>query len=117
MYDGHLVAGFEDVVLVVGPRCPHFAVELDLTLVLRHPIVGLMQRGQFDATAAHNTARALAGLAIGLTAFSIYVFVMRGFYAHQDTRTPFVINVVENVVNIVLAIVLIGQSRARRQVK
>jgi putative peptidoglycan lipid II flippase len=76
-------------------------------LVLRRPIVGLMQRGQFDAVAAHNTARALAGLAIGLTAFSIYLFVMRGFYAHHDTRTPFVLNVFENIINIVLAVVLI----------
>jgi putative peptidoglycan lipid II flippase len=76
-------------------------------LVLREPIVGLMERGQFDAVASHNTSRALAGLAIGLTAFSIYVFVMRGFYAHRDTRTPFTINVVENLINIVLAVVLI----------
>jgi putative peptidoglycan lipid II flippase len=76
-------------------------------LVLRQPIVGLMQRGQFDAVAAHNTSRALAGLAIGLTAFSIYLFVMRGFYAHHDTRTPFMLNVFENIINIVLAVVLI----------
>lgn len=76
-------------------------------LVLREPIIGLMQRGQFDAQDAANTADALAGLSVGLVAFSIYLFVLRGFYAHRDTRTPFVINVGENLINIVLALVLV----------
>ena len=58
---------------------------------------------------AANTARALAGFALGLVAFSVYLFTLRGFYAHQDTRTPFVINVVENLLNIVLALVLVGR--------
>ena len=33
--------------------------------------------------------------------------MLRGFYAHHDTRTPFVLNVGENMINIVLAIVLV----------
>ena len=77
--------------------------------VLREPIIGLMQRGQFDPVASENTARALAGLAIGLVAFSVYLFTLRGFYAHQDTRTPFVLNVGENLLNIVLAFVFVGR--------
>ena len=58
---------------------------------------------------ADNTSRALGGFALGLVGFSVYLFVLRGFYAHQDTRTPFVINVGENVLNIVLALVLVGR--------
>ena len=77
--------------------------------VLRAPIIGLMQRGQFDSTDVQNTAEALAGLAIGLVGFSVYLFVLRGFYAHQDTRTPFVLNVGENLLNIVLALVLVSR--------
>ena len=77
--------------------------------VLRGPIIGLMQRGQFDAIDAGNTSRALAGLAVGLVGFSVYLFVLRGFYAHQDTRTPFVLNVGENLLNIVLALVLVSR--------
>ncbi|MFW2335939.1 murein biosynthesis integral membrane protein MurJ [Ilumatobacter sp.] len=77
--------------------------------VLRDPIIGLMQRGQFDAVDAFNTSRALAGLSIGLVGFSVYLFVLRGFYAHQDTRTPFVLNVGENLLNVVLAFVLVGR--------
>jgi putative peptidoglycan lipid II flippase len=78
--------------------------------VLRQPIIGaLLQRGEFGAADADAAQRALAGLALGLGAFSVYMFVLRGFYAHKDTRTPFVINVVENALNIVLAVVLVDR--------
>lgn len=78
-------------------------------IVLAEPIIGLMQRGQFDAVDARNTARALAGLAVGLVGFSVYLFTLRGFYAHQDTRTPFVLNVFENLLNVVLAFVFVAR--------
>jgi putative peptidoglycan lipid II flippase len=77
--------------------------------VLRGPIIGLMQRDQFDATDAFNTSRALAGLSLGLVGFSVYLFVLRGFYAHQDTRTPFVLNVGENLLNIVFAVIFVDR--------
>ena len=48
-------------------------------------------------------------LALGLGAFSIYMFVLRGCYAHPDTKTPFKVNVVENSINIVLAFVLVDR--------
>jgi putative peptidoglycan lipid II flippase len=78
--------------------------------VLRQPIIGaLLQRGDFTAEDADAAQRALAGLALGLGAFSIYLFVLRGFYAHKDAKTPFKINVVENLINIVLAFVLVDR--------
>jgi putative peptidoglycan lipid II flippase len=78
--------------------------------VLRQPIIGaLLQRGQFTAEDADAAQRALAGLALGLGAFSIYMFLLRGFYAHKDTKTPFKINVVENAINIVLAVILVDR--------
>ncbi len=78
--------------------------------VLRQPIIGaLLQRGEFSEADADSAQRALAGLALGLGAFSIYMFVLRGFYAHKDTKTPFKINVVENLINIVLAVVLVDR--------
>jgi putative peptidoglycan lipid II flippase len=77
-------------------------------LVLARPIIGaFLQHGEFTEHAADTTGRALAGFALGLVGFSVYLFVLRGFYAHQDTRTPFVINVVENVLNIVFAVLLV----------
>ncbi|HEX7132804.1 MAG TPA: lipid II flippase MurJ, partial [Iamia sp.] len=51
-------------------------------------------------------AQALAGFAPGLLGFSVYLFVLRAFYATQDTKRPFWINAAENVVNIVLAVLL-----------
>jgi putative peptidoglycan lipid II flippase len=51
----------------------------------------------------------LSGLALGLTGFSVYLFVLRGFYAQHNTRTPFFINLIENAINIVLAIVLVDR--------
>ncbi|MEO1059044.1 MAG: murein biosynthesis integral membrane protein MurJ [Actinomycetota bacterium] len=78
--------------------------------VLREPLIGLaFQRGEFDATDVLATSRALAGFALGLGAFSVYLFVLRGFYAHKDTRTPFTVNVVENAINVILALVLVDR--------
>jgi putative peptidoglycan lipid II flippase len=67
----------------------------------------LLQYRNFDAEDAANTADALAGFSLGLVGFSVYLFVLRGFYAHTDTRTPFVINTAENALNIVLAVILV----------
>lgn len=78
--------------------------------VLSKPIIGLvLQHGNFSPQATVNTARALSGLALGLTGFSVYLFVLRGFYAQHNTRTPFFINLIENAINIVLAIVLVDR--------
>jgi putative peptidoglycan lipid II flippase len=77
--------------------------------VLRRAIVGAaFQHGKFTAANSLNTSRALAGFALGLVGFSVYLFVLRVFYAHQDARTPFVINVGENLLNVVLALVFVG---------
>ncbi len=78
---------------------------------LRRPIVGaLLQHGAMTAPAALEVSRALGGFAVGLAGFSIYLFVLRGFYAHGDARTPFVINLVECALNIGLAVLLVGRS-------
>ena len=78
--------------------------------LLAKPIVGtLLQHGNFDQVATSNTARALSGLALGVAGFSVYLFVLRGFYARNDTRTPFLINLVENALNIVFALLLVDR--------
>jgi putative peptidoglycan lipid II flippase len=50
----------------------------------------------------------LRAFGVGLVGFSTYLFVLRGFYAQKDTRTPFRLNVVQNGLNIVLAFAFIG---------
>ena len=65
--------------------------------------------GAFSDDAVTLTAEALAGLSLGLVGFSLYLFALRGFYSHGDTRTPFFINLFENLLNIVLALALVDR--------
>jgi putative peptidoglycan lipid II flippase len=80
-----------------------------LFLLARPTVAVLLQHGNFDATATTNTARALSGLALGVAGFSVYLFVLRGFYARNDTRTPFFINLIENTLNIIFALLLVDR--------
>lgn len=78
-------------------------------VVLARPIVAaLLERGALSVASATLTADTLAAFAVGLFGFSVYLFALRGFYALRDTRTPFLLNVGENVANIVLAVALVG---------
>jgi putative peptidoglycan lipid II flippase len=79
-------------------------------VVLSRPLVAaLLERGRFDAHDVKVTAGVLVPFALGLFGFSVYVFALRGFYALKDTRTPFMLNLVENGLNIVLAFALVGR--------
>jgi putative peptidoglycan lipid II flippase len=74
--------------------------------VLAHPAVSILVRGGYDLQDATVTADVLQGFALGLVPFSVYLFTLRGFYALQDTRTPFLVNAIENGCNIVFALAL-----------
>lgn len=73
-------------------------------------VVFLTVGDRFTEAGAILTGDTLAAFAVGLPAFSVYLFALRGFYARQDTRTPFIINVGENALNIVLALILAGSG-------
>jgi putative peptidoglycan lipid II flippase len=68
----------------------------------------LLEHGAFGAADTHVTATALRWLAVGLPGFAAFVYTMRGFYAFQDTRTPFLLNLFENGLQIVLSFALLG---------
>jgi putative peptidoglycan lipid II flippase len=91
--------GLRYLLLVVVPSAVGLAV-------LAQPAVAVLVRGAFDAADAVITADVLQALAPALIGFSVYLFTLRGFYALQDTRTPFLVNVFENGANIVLAVAL-----------
>jgi putative peptidoglycan lipid II flippase len=75
-----------------------------LYLGLARPIVvTLLQRGAFSADDATQVADTLAGFAVGLLPFSVYLFALRAFTSRLDTFTPFWLNCIENAVNIALA--------------
>jgi putative peptidoglycan lipid II flippase len=49
----------------------------------------------------------IAAFAVGLPGFSTYLYALRGFYAKKNTKIPFFINVIENGINVALAIVFV----------
>jgi putative peptidoglycan lipid II flippase len=63
----------------------------------------LLQRGALTAAQSAVTADCVALFAVGLLPFSLYLYALRGFYALHDTRTPFVLNCWENLINVVVA--------------
>ncbi len=72
-------------------------------VLLARPLVQLvLQRGSFSAADTTLTAEMLQGFAVGLPAFAVYLFVVRAFYARRDTRTPFWLNLTQNVLNVAI---------------
>ena len=68
-------------------------------------IVGVMyQHGQTDAAEARAIAGALAAFAVGLPGAVLIKAFQPGFYARQDTVTPFRITLVAVLLNVVLAV-------------
>jgi putative peptidoglycan lipid II flippase len=77
-------------------------------IVLGRPLVALaLQRGGLTGAGAAEVADTLSAFAWGLAGFSAYLFILRCFFSRADARTPFIVNVAENVLNIVLALLLV----------
>ncbi len=80
-------------------------------LLLRAQIVRVVYgTGQFDWVATKATANALAFFALGLCAQSLLHLLARAFYALSDTKTPFVIGVVAELMSIIAALLLMRTS-------
>jgi putative peptidoglycan lipid II flippase len=75
-------------------------------LLARPLVVSLLGHGSFTGDDQVLTADVLSNFAIGLLGFSVYLFTLRAFYAMHDTRTPFLLTLFENAVNVVLAFAL-----------
>jgi putative peptidoglycan lipid II flippase len=76
----------------------------------------LYRWGSTNAFEAHAIGVTLEALAVGLVPFTIYYVLLRGFYAFEDTRTPFRINVILNILNAALAVVLYRLAPRRLEV-
>lgn len=75
--------------------------------VIARPLVALvLQHGALTGASAQLTADVLALLALGLPGFSCFLLLSRAYNAMQDTRSLFFLYVLENGVNIGLAILL-----------
>jgi putative peptidoglycan lipid II flippase len=66
----------------------------------------LFARGAASVTDARSTGFLLSIFAIALVPFSLFYLLLRGFYALEDTKTPFYINIVLNIINLSFAIYL-----------
>ena len=76
-------------------------------VVLARPIVAaLLEHGALGDAGADRVAGTLALMALGLPAFSCWLFVTSAYQAMQDTRSLFWLYLVENAVNVVAALAL-----------
>ena len=66
----------------------------------------LFERGAFSAADGLATARALFAFALGLPAFVLAKVLVPGFFAREDTRTPFYVTLASVATNVVLSLVL-----------
>ena len=72
-------------------------------LVLAKPLVQtLLEHGVARGASSNLVAEVLQMFAIGILPFAAFLLFNRAFYARQDTRTPLVLNVVDNVVTVAL---------------
>ncbi len=94
--------GLRYIVVLVLPASVLFTV-------LAQPMLAVIVRHQFSVHDAAVTADTLQAFAISLVPFSVYLYVMRAFYSLQDTRTPFMLNAFENLLNVVLALALFSR--------
>ena len=94
-YRDELSTGIRATFLLILPAAVGY-------FVLAHPIVRLLlQHGVATGRSTDLVADVLRIFVLGLVPFSLFQLFLRAFYALQDTRTPFVVNVVAVGLNIV----------------
>lgn len=75
-------------------------------LLARQAVTLLIEHGQESAHAADVTSAVLALFAIGLPGYCLFFLATRTFQALQDTRAAFVMYVIENGLNVLVAFLL-----------
>ncbi len=74
-------------------------------VVLGEPLVVLLfQRGEFDAHAAHETARSLAWQGGAIFTVAAVRQLVPTLYALSDTRTPVIVSVIDSIAFIAIAV-------------
>lgn len=78
-------------------------------IILSFPIINtLWERGEFLRTTTEETSLALIFYSVGLCAFAGTKVLVSAFYSFQDTKTPMKIGIYSMLLNVVLAIILMG---------
>lgn len=99
-FSKNLISAARQIIFLIVPISAIF-------MLLRAQIVRvILGTGAFDWSATINTADALAFFAFGLFAQSLIPLFARAFYSLSDTKTPFVIGVVSELIAIISALIL-----------
>ena len=102
-----LATGFRSICAIVIPAATGL-------LVLAQPIVALiLGHGSATPSETLSTGGTLTMLAVGLPGFCTFLLLMRAFQAMQDTKSVFRLYLIENGINVVLALVLVGPMGVR----
>jgi len=76
-------------------------------LVLARPVVRLLlAHGNVGDASIDLVVRVVVLFVLGLVSFSVFQLVLRAFYALQDTRVPFTVNLVAAIVRVAVDVVL-----------
>ncbi|MFP4270014.1 MAG: murein biosynthesis integral membrane protein MurJ, partial [Alphaproteobacteria bacterium] len=78
-----------------------------LVLIAEPIVVGLFERGAFDAEASRATAATVQAFALGLPAYVLVKVMAPAFFAREDTRTPVLVATLALVANVALILVFI----------
>jgi putative peptidoglycan lipid II flippase len=83
-------------------------------LILSHVLSDLIfAHGATSAAGAGTIGSTLAMFSLGLPGFCVFLYMTRVLQAMQDTRTAFYLYVVENVINVVVGLALVGPLGVR----
>ncbi len=83
-------------------------------LILARPLIDLvLAHGTNTVADASSTAAALAMFSLGLPGFCVFLYMVRVLQSMQDTRTAFFLYLVENAVNVVAGVLLVGPLGVR----
>ena len=80
-------------------------------IMIGRPVIGLLERGAFDATASALVYSTLQFFALGLIVHSVLEVIARSFYADKDTLTPLYAALGGATINLVLSLLLTGVER------
>ncbi|MGB7980842.1 MAG: murein biosynthesis integral membrane protein MurJ [Candidatus Nanopelagicales bacterium] len=86
---------------VTALAVPISAVMMALAPALSSLLFGV---GASDRASASVVGFTVIGMLVGLVPFSIYFILLRGWYSVEDTKTPFLLSLVLNTINVVLSI-------------
>ena len=80
-------------------------------IVIGQPLISLLERGAFDASASALVYGTLRFFALGLVVHSALEIVARSFYADKDTLTPLFAALGGAAINLILSLVLSDVGR------